>query len=203
MDAANLVTIAASAAALFSLFCLIAYQRSLGRELLEARRETSRFELFAARDEFICLVADGHMKADDAAWRSSYEATNEFLKLEKTLDALDYLRRYWSFLVAMENDPRLKKKVERLQHQQEQAMERVPAFAAAQAKMEHGFWKMVARRSGVGQLILLITVGVGFMAARAVAAPFQMGVKKAWRVFVDAVTPSPARFAAMSRLCPT
>ena len=57
----------------FAVTMFVALNVSVSRELWLARQETSRFQLFAARQHLLMLVAEGKMKEQDEAWRGAYE----------------------------------------------------------------------------------------------------------------------------------
>src|SRR5690606_32115839 len=85
--------------------------RSLSTGLDEARKEVSRYPLYAARDRLVWLVASGRMNESDEGWQVAYRAANNLLSIHEHLDLFSTLRRMTRFRVAIERDLRLKREV--------------------------------------------------------------------------------------------
>jgi hypothetical protein len=84
----DLVVVASIAASLLGLAGWLVYQVSVARELRAARKETSRFPLYAVRDALVDMHASGELDEKEAAWRNMYVAVCEALSLENEMHAL-------------------------------------------------------------------------------------------------------------------
>lgn len=162
---------------LIAVACWYIYQRSLSLELRLARRETSRFPLFAARCHLVRLVAEGRMVEDDPAWQSLYGSVTSLLGLHQSLNRLDLISRYMKFLAALHDDPKLKEGFEKSKKREEEAAARVPEFAAVRSEAYEAFRHLVRRRTTrlhhtavflifILAKLALLTIHAGFGTAR-------------------------------------
>jgi len=94
--------------------------------LLRARRFakdslyfTSRFPLFAVRDELVGLIASGAMEESDPAWKAAYSSIRNLLDLKHRADFVKFLKDWIGFQLDLCRDE--------ARHQQ---------FVAATAKLE-------------------------------------------------------------------
>lgn len=152
----------------------VVYHLSVSRELRTARRETSRFPLFAARDELVLLVAEGRISENDPGWRNLYDGVNFFLNIKNKLHVLDCVSRYVNHLVAVRNNPQLKSRVQKALSQEEYAARRVPEFARVRDEVRVALRHLISRRTHRGHilgvyvwvLLLRITMSAGVKTAR-------------------------------------
>jgi len=140
----------------------LTYHVSVLVELRRSRRETSRFPLFAARDDLVRLIVSGRMREADPAWSNLYRASNALLSMHQELHALDCFWRFLKLSVAIEMDPAKRAWRDQMRHVEDQAAERCPEFAAARDAMVVAFNHLVRRRTRLWHRALLFML-VGFI----------------------------------------
>lgn len=72
--------------------CLIVvglFERQQYVKLKQQRRVSSRFPMFAVRDELHELVAEGKLQESDTAYQAAYTAVNRILHLDTRLELID------------------------------------------------------------------------------------------------------------------
>lgn len=186
-----------SQTALFEGLCAVAlivatallglYFVSVSRELGQARRETSRFPLFAVRRRLVQLVAEGKIKEDDPAWQSLYARVNFLLRMDQRLDALDLVARYSRSQLEVDNNPRVRTRFEHIRRLEREATARVPEFAEVVRETEGALLYLVHRRTTrlhLSALLFVVVVG------RIVVAALAGGLSSARAVQRAVVHPS-------------
>ncbi len=169
------ITIISGGALLVALAGAIVAYLSITREMAVARKEISRFKLFAVRDHLVMLVACGQMEETDEAWRSSYVAVNSLLDMDAKLDAYDVFRHFIGFALRMAREPMLQRKYDLLIRKHRDAEKRIPEYAAVREEMGAAFRHLVRARTTkihrafvLGTKLLLISLSVGIDTAVAV-----------------------------------
>ena len=130
-----------------SVIGLSAYFGSVLRELRWARRETSRFPMFAARDRLIRLVASGAVSARDPGWAYTYRGVNGMLGLHQELHLLDLIARYASYIAAIRSDPELRRRAQRIGRLSDATSRKVPEFVVVLREIDQALTHLVARRT--------------------------------------------------------
>lgn len=154
---------------------MILYLASVSRELHEARRDTSRFPLFAVRGKLVRLVAEGELAEDDPAWRNLYAQVNFLLRMDQRLDLPDLVSRYLRSQVEAEQDQVIKARISDQIALEEQTAARVPGFAEAVEETHRALLFLVHRRTTrLRMAVLLAVVGLGMF-----IATFKGGVSSA------------------------
>jgi hypothetical protein len=100
------------------------------------RRDSSRFEMFAVRDELVFLVASRKMKESDPAWQLMYVATNHFLNLSYNSTLLSLM---FNNIRATRRAARVPEAASRLKTVSEvlsSARRRVPEFGGTVERMD-------------------------------------------------------------------
>lgn len=150
----------------FALTMFVALNVSVSRELWLARQETSRFQLFAARQHLLMLVAEGKMKEQDEAWRGAYERINFFLRMDQKLDVLDLMWRYVRSQVESERNPKVKLRLEHVRNVEKRAAANVPEFNKVLGEVIRAMLFLVGRRTNwFHRLVLWLFVNVGSLLA--------------------------------------
>lgn len=158
---------------------LVAYHWSIGRELRQARKETSRFPMFAVRDELVDLVLDGRMDETDPAWRNLYRGVSHILGMHHELDSLDCLKKYLKRSMEIERDATLKARFTAKRQIEDEAARNNPDFAAARDRAVESFAHIVRRRTTTWhKAVILALYAVAFL----VLASFKMGTIMPLRV---------------------
>lgn len=117
------------------------------RKLYEMRRHSSRFPLFAVRDQLIQLVVVGKMSEDDDAWQAAYTTVNHLLHLDRKLTIWSFTLRLLKSKRAEERDADLKRSRELLGRKLRKASERVPGFRNVLRDLDSGLLSLVADRT--------------------------------------------------------
>jgi hypothetical protein len=131
--------------------------RSLSVGVAAARKETSRYPLYAARDELVRIVAIGALSEDNPAWRHAYLAVNRLLAIHQKLDAFSIVRRAARFRELVKADPRLRHRIELDRRRIAKATRDCPEFAEALRMMNAAFSHAVAAQtSGVQHAALAV-----------------------------------------------
>lgn len=130
-----------------SVALLIVYHVSVARELWEARRETSRFPLFAARTDLVLLVASGTMQEEDPAWANLYRQVNFLLRMDQKLDLWHFFTQYVNSLVEREKNAELRERIEEIKRLETDAARRIPEFARIRDDANRGLMHMVNLRT--------------------------------------------------------
>lgn len=128
------------------IFCVESWRRD-ARVILQMRRHSSRFPLFAARDELVDLVASGKMAETDEAWSAAYEAVNTLLNLEQKLDLKDFLEGLLTSLQEEKSNHELQRRRELLAIELRGAAEAVPEFGSVLEGMNRALLSLVADRT--------------------------------------------------------
>lgn len=162
---------------------LLVSQWPVHQELRIARKEISRFPLFAARDHLISLALTGEMKEDDYAWRATYVAVNKLLGMKRKLHALDCTWSFLRFQVALHREPDLQKRVEGHRAAVEAACSEVPEFAEVRSEVEQGVTYMMARRTTVWHLLGLLGILVAVCISVGLLVAGAASVKQATAIY--------------------
>ncbi|WP_437502318.1 hypothetical protein [Sorangium sp. So ce1099] len=139
---------------------LVSYFLSVTKELKQARREVSRFPLFAARSKLVQLVAEDKIREDDPAWRNLYGRVNFLLRIDNRFDALDLAFKYVKSQREIDKNPEAKLRYEQMLELEKQAAARIPEFRSAVRDVNRAVWYMV--RSRTTRFHLLILYGLSF-----------------------------------------
>jgi hypothetical protein len=161
--------------ATFGAMGLVAYHWSVAKELRQSRRETSRFKMFAVRDQLVDLVLDGKMDEDNEAWRSTYHGVNVILGLHEELHGLDCLMKYLRRTVAIERSPVLKRRLDEMRRQEDEAGRAIPEFKKATADAVVAFAHLVRQRTTLWHRTAMMMI-VACLALAIVAIRFGLQV---------------------------
>lgn len=174
----------------FVSFCLFHF--GIYAELRQARRETSRFPMFAARDLVVNLVLDGDVNEQDLAWQRLYRNVNFFLSMHQNLHVLDCTWRYLRRVAQIAADPKLKKYYADGRLRQDRKAAQLPAFKAAVLATNSAFTHIVERRSNMWHVtcVWMLLVVVRFVLT-AVSHGLKGGLRVA-RVFIRSAEVKPS-----------
>jgi len=142
-------------ATFISLSFLAIYYYSICREINAAKRETSRFPLFAARDRLIGLVIDERMSEDDTVWKSTYATANMLLDLDQRLHLKDIVKMFVDYRIELDKNPNLKRKVADLKKKTSAARNRVPEFDRIENEMFFAINHLIKKRTPISQRLVL------------------------------------------------
>jgi hypothetical protein len=123
------------------------YHFSLARELRTARRETSRFPMFAARDRLVALVATGQIAEHNPSWQRAYKAVNVLVSLDQRLHLWDFISKYVRYLERMETDREFRHAREAETLEDKQLAKDVPEYGEVQVAMGRALRHMVNVRT--------------------------------------------------------
>jgi hypothetical protein len=115
--------------------------------LAEAKKEISRYELYAARDRLVYLVAAGRIDENDEAWQVAYDAANNLLSIHERLDLRSVLNRMARFRKAAERDHAVRRRKELAERALRRASRDVEGFEDAMVALDHGFWSAMTRQT--------------------------------------------------------
>lgn len=142
-----------------ALLLVAVHQRYAWGYIRSIERETSRFPLFAARDQLVLLIVRGEMKEDGLAWKALYMSVNHLLNLERRLDLIDLLNGQVNHAKRMETDPKYRDCVNGITAAFEAGRLQSAGYANALKDVEEGIQHLVWQRTGAVLQALLI-VGV-------------------------------------------
>jgi hypothetical protein len=121
--------------------------RGVSAGLADARKEVSRYRLYAARDDLVRLVVRGEMNEADDAWAAAYATITNLLNIHERLDIYSVVKRYSRFRNAVAANPALKREVELRDREMKRASRDVPGFKAALDALDHGFFVAMSRQT--------------------------------------------------------
>jgi hypothetical protein len=184
----NTITTFCELGAVLSVGCWFLYQRSISKTLHEQLRETSRFPLFAARDQLVALVAEGRVREDDEAWSALYGAVNSMLGMHQKLHTLDIAVSFTRCMLAMAQKPELRKQFDRERQNEETLAAKVPAFAAARDAVNSAMFHLIKKRTNALHEWLVVAFVLGL---RVAAIAIRFGLAPAMMVGSAVLRPSP------------
>lgn len=160
-----------------AILCAVTTALSVWIEYSRVRRHvrvSSRFPMFAARDELIRLVLDGKLPQDDDVWLAAYRVTNDFLSLERKLDLFDFLKDSVKSRIELEADDERRKDFESFKAEMKRIEGAIPEFGNAMRLVGSALMAMVvSRTSKVGLLMMLGLIIVLSVATK----PFRLGAQ--------------------------
>lgn len=162
---------------------------SIGREIREARRETSRFPMFAARDELLDVVLRGSMAETDVAWRNLYRGVNSALGLHRKLDALSRVRLILRRNAEIRKNPQLHAALAEMGRIEDEAARAHPDFAQARDHVVVAFDHLVRRRTTVWHQTALLAL---YIRAKFLLIALEAGIAVARGVLRSLRTPTSA-----------
>lgn len=145
---------------LFGFFGLVIYVNSIVVIVRQSRKHTSRFKMFAARDQLVLLVADGTLEESNPAWKLEYVLINDVLGIHQKLNRFDLLWSVAKFRVAKENNEELNRRCEELDQCLVQESKRTPALAKVMQEADEGFRHLVHTRTQWWHRIALLLFGL-------------------------------------------
>jgi hypothetical protein len=125
------------------------------RETAFERKEISRFKMFAARDELVCLVASGRMAQEEHAWAWTYSSVTGLLRMHQQLHLLGVVRRYARYLAKIHRDPQERRRSQERKEQLEKTAAANPDFAKVQDLIQAAFVTMVVVRTTLANRVIL------------------------------------------------
>ena len=173
------IQIACAAGAVIGILTWMHYHFSVARELRMARRETSRFPMFAARDDLVMLVASGIMDETDPSWQRAYRSVTVLLNLNQRLTLWDLISKMAQHAERMTIDPEFRRQCEVLRDEDRRTEARIPEFYAVTHDIGRALRHIVLTRTSTWhraalwflmQLITVFSVALksGFRTAKAV-----------------------------------
>jgi len=153
-------------------FLLAIYLLSILKEIRIAKKETSRFPLFAARDHLVELVMDQKMSEDDRVWQGLYGAVNTLLGMNQSLHVLDIIWQYRRYQNELSRNPQLRDRVKKLMVEINAAKRRVPQFSRVDEEVISALKYLIDRRTTMLHqfiLLLLYLVISGYQITKATA----------------------------------
>lgn len=174
----------------------LAYHYSLAQELAQARRETSRFPMFQARDALVQLVADNEMRDHDPAWFGLYQTVTLLLNLNDRVSFfLDCVSKHIEYLIRVERDSKLKARVGREIQLEEETALRVPAFGLVRNSVNDALKYMIDRRTNAWHRMLGLLI---FISGKLIVLSLSGNLDTARKVKRSLRHPSPDDFAGWS-----
>ncbi len=170
----------ASVLAFVGFACLVHYHFAAARALGRAKRETSRFPLFAARDRLVMLVADGTMDEEDPSWARLYKSVNFLLQLEQQLHALDVAMKYINYQIALAKNPELQERLRQFERESQETQRKIPEFRAAQDALNRALAHMIGARTTAWHKVVLYSLVV---VIRVIGIALNAGTETAKTVF--------------------
>ncbi len=93
-----------------------------------SRRDSSRFPMFAVRDDLIYLVASGQMHETDPAWKLLYLTANHFLDLSINSTIFEVIKAKAEVAMRAAQDPKIRERLKEIDEALASAAERTPQF---------------------------------------------------------------------------
>jgi len=123
--------------------------------LADARREVSRYPLYAARDALVRLVALGLMDEREDAWKGAYRAVNNMLSIHERLDLRSVVDRVERTRDLAKSDLRVQRDIELFNRELRRACNRVPEFRQAMEAVDAGFWYAMRRQTPARDVMMI------------------------------------------------
>lgn len=163
----GILEVSVIALATAAVFLLIFNILSIHRELWRDRQSTSRFPLFACRDQLVMLIAQEQMEQDDEVWQRTYAGVNMLLRTTTKLHVLDLLGRFIRHRVKIESDPKFKRSMERLKQKTTVTEKDVPEFSEVSSAISKAVVHLAGRRTTALHFTVVALLFVAVLTAKA------------------------------------
>lgn len=109
--------------------------------------DTSRFPLFAARDQLLSLVIAGKMREDDQLWQDVYGGVNDFLDQSSKMWLMGLCNAHLRIVFGTAMNRRRLREFQDYRRRIAGAAAAQPAFGSAMEDANRAIWSMCARRT--------------------------------------------------------
>lgn len=107
------------------------------------RRHSARFEMFAVRDGFVQLLADGEAEETDVTWGAPYYTINSLLELQRNHSVWMQLGDFLKHSKRMKRDRRLREAVDEVTRAIRERAASDPRYADLMARIDDAYGIMV------------------------------------------------------------
>ena len=134
-------------AALFGLLVIAARIVFVRNTIRRSVFNTSRFPLFAARDNLIDLIRRGVVTEQDPVWSSLYACVNDLLSPNKRHTLFSMFHESLRFSVRVANDKQYRQKFIEFRREQDERAKENPELGRVMEEINLALWNMYYRRT--------------------------------------------------------
>lgn len=155
-----------------SLAALLLSQIMYSWDMYWVRRHSSRFPMFAVRDQLIELVCDGEMDESETAWCTTYLTVNSLLDLEKNHTIWGSIGSYLSHSRRMKRDPKRRAQLKEIMNAIEDRAKETPRFGDALIALGRAHSAMVRGQVHWWDRIAILLLSIVLKVLVTILSPF-------------------------------